>query len=175
MSAGRLIGVGVGPGDPELMTLKAMRALGAADVIAHFAKAGNESHSRAIAAQHLRAEVIELPLLYPVTTELPKDSDGYREASAISMTAPRIKSPALDAGRIRCRDLRGRSVVLRLLHASAHAAGVRFSAEIVAGVTGMSGCWSAAGMPIAQGDDVFTVLPAIARRRADAPAYQLRW
>ena len=62
MSAGKLIGVGVGPGDPELMTLKAMRALGEADVIAHFAKAGNASHSRAIAAQHLRAEVVELPL-----------------------------------------------------------------------------------------------------------------
>jgi precorrin-2/cobalt-factor-2 C20-methyltransferase len=52
----------------------------------------------------------------------------------------------------------------------------RFSAEIVAGVTGMSGCWSAAGMPIAQGDDVFTVLPAtlpeseLTRRLADADA-----
>ena len=65
MSAARLatLGVGVGPGDPELMTLKAMRALGEADVIAHFAKAGNPSHSRAIAAQHLRAGVAELPLL----------------------------------------------------------------------------------------------------------------
>ena len=52
----------------------------------------------------------------------------------------------------------------------------RFPTEIVAGVTGMSGCWSAAGMPIAQGDDVFTVLPAtlpegeLARRLADADA-----
>jgi len=52
----------------------------------------------------------------------------------------------------------------------------RFAAEIVAGVTGMSGCWSAAGMPIAQGDDVFTVLPAtlpeaeLTRRLADADA-----
>ena len=52
----------------------------------------------------------------------------------------------------------------------------RFPTEIVAGVTGMSGCWSAAGMPIAQGDDVFTVLPAtlpedeLARRLADTDA-----
>ena len=101
MSAGKLIGVGVGPGDPELMTLKAMRALGEADVIAHFAKAGNESHSRAIAAQHLRAEVIELPLLYPVTTELPKDSDGYREAIGdfYDVAATAIAAH-LDAGRI---------------------------------------------------------------------------
>src|SRR6202044_1987563 len=54
--------------------------------------------------------------------------------------------------------------------------GPRFATEIVAGVTGMSGCWSAAGMPIAQGDDVFTVLPAtlpeaeLARRLSDAEA-----
>ena len=52
----------------------------------------------------------------------------------------------------------------------------RFATEIVAGVTGMSGCWSAAGMPIAQGDDVFTVLPAtlpegeLARRLREADA-----
>jgi precorrin-2/cobalt-factor-2 C20-methyltransferase len=52
----------------------------------------------------------------------------------------------------------------------------RFHSEIVAGVTGMSGCWSAAGLPIAQGDDVFTVLPAtlpeeeLARRLGDADA-----
>jgi precorrin-2/cobalt-factor-2 C20-methyltransferase len=52
----------------------------------------------------------------------------------------------------------------------------RFATEIVAGVTGMSGCWSAAGMPMVQGDDVFTVLPAtlaegeLARRLADADA-----
>jgi len=74
------LGVGVGPGDPELMTLKAMRALAEADVIAHFAKAGNASHSRAIAAAHMRSGVIELPLRYPVTTELPKCSTGYRDA-----------------------------------------------------------------------------------------------
>jgi precorrin-2/cobalt-factor-2 C20-methyltransferase len=72
--SGRLVGVGVGPGDPELVTLKAMRALGAADVIAHFAKAGHASQSRKIVAQHLRSDIVELPLLYPVTTEVPKAS-----------------------------------------------------------------------------------------------------
>ena len=78
--AGKLIGVGVGPGDPELITLKAIRALAEADVVAHFAKAGNPSHARAITAQHLRPQVTELPLLYPVTTEPPKCSDSYRDA-----------------------------------------------------------------------------------------------
>ena len=95
MSAGKLIGVGVGPGDPELMTLKAMRALGEADVIAHFAKAGNESHSRAIAAQHLRAEVIELPLLYPSPPNCRRTATATVMRSAISMTAPRPQSPRI--------------------------------------------------------------------------------
>jgi precorrin-2/cobalt-factor-2 C20-methyltransferase len=82
------------------MTLKAMRALGEADVVAHFAKAGNASHSRAIAARHLRAGVTELPLLYPVTTELPKCSAGYRDAirdfydGAAAEKSPRISMPA---------------------------------------------------------------------------------
>jgi len=69
--SGTLIGVGVGPGDPELITLKAARALRDADVIAYFAKAGNPSHSRATITQYLRAGIVELPLAYPVTTELP--------------------------------------------------------------------------------------------------------
>ena len=56
---GRLIGVGVGPGDPELLTLKAARTLAEADVVAHFAKAGNASNSRSIVASHLRPGVIE--------------------------------------------------------------------------------------------------------------------
>jgi precorrin-2/cobalt-factor-2 C20-methyltransferase len=177
MSAGKLIGVGVGPGDPELMTLKAMRALGEADVIAHFAKAGNHSHSRAIAAQHLRAEVIELPLLYPVTTELPKDSDGYRDAIGDFYDGAATEIAAhLDAGRIVAVICEGDPMFYgSYMHLHTRLAS-RFSAEIVAGVTGMSGCWSAAGMPIAQGDDVFTVLPAtlpedeLTRRLADADA-----
>ena len=50
----------------------------------------------------------------------------------------------------------------------------RYPTDVIAGVTGMSGCWSAVGAPIAQGDDVFTVLPAtlpqgeLERRLADA-------
>jgi precorrin-2/cobalt-factor-2 C20-methyltransferase len=177
MSAGKLLGVGVGPGDPELMTLKAMRALGTADVIAHFAKAGNASHSRAIVAPHLRAGVIELPLLYPVTTELPACSNGYRDAirDFYDAAAAAIASH-LEGGRTVAVISEGDPLFYgSYMHLHTRLA-PRFATEIVAGVTGMSGCWSAAGMPIAQGDDVFTVLPAtlpeaeLARRLSDADA-----
>jgi len=175
--SGKLLGVGVGPGDPELMTLKAMRALGEADVIAHFAKAGNASHSRAIAARHWRAGVAELPLLYPVTTELPKCSSGYRDMirEFYDKAAEKIAAH-LEADRVVAVICEGDPLFYgSYMHLHARLA-PRFSTEIVAGVTGMSGCWSAAGMPIAQGDDVFTVLPAtlpegeLARRLADADA-----
>ena len=177
MNAGKLLGVGVGPGDPELMTLKALRALGEADVVAHFAKAGNASHSRAIAARHLRAGVTELPLYYPVTTEWPSCSDGYRDAirEFYDGAAAQI-SAHLEAGRVVAVISEGDPLFYgSYMHLHRRLA-PRFATEIVAGVTGMSGCWSAAGMPIAQGDDVFTVLPAtlpeaeLTRRLADADA-----
>lgn len=175
--AGRLLGVGVGPGDPELLTLKAMRALGEADVIAHFAKAGNPSHSRAIVAEHLRADVTELPLYYPVTTELPSCSDGYRDAiAAFYDGAAKEIATLLDAGKTVAVICEGDPLFYgSYMHLHARLS-PRFPAEIIAGVTGMSGCWSTAAMPIAQGDDVFTVLPAtlpeeeLARRLADADA-----
>jgi hypothetical protein len=78
VSGGRLIGVGTGPGDPELLTLKAVKALGQADVLAHFAKRGNAGNARAIIGAHARPDWIELPLLYPVTTEIDKNDGAYK-------------------------------------------------------------------------------------------------
>ncbi len=174
---GKLIGLGVGPGDPELMTVKATRALQHADVIAYFAKAGNPSHACATIEPYLRAGVVELPLAYPVTTELPKCSAGYREAleSFYACAAVQI-AEHLEAGRVVAVVCEGDPMFYgSYMHLHARLA-PRFATEVIAGVTGMSGCWSAAAMPIAQGDDVFTVLPAtlpeneLARRLAEADA-----
>jgi precorrin-2/cobalt-factor-2 C20-methyltransferase len=154
-----------------------MRALGSADVVVHFAKAGNASHSRAIATRYLRAGVTELALLYPVTTELPKCSNSYRDAirDFYDQAAEKI-SAELAGGRVVAVICEGDPLFYgSYMHLHARLA-PNFPTEIVAGVTGMSGCWSAAGMPIAQGDDVFTVLPAtlpeseLTRRLADADA-----
>lgn len=159
-SQGRLIGVGVGPGDPELITLKAVRALGTADVVAYFAKLGNASHARAIAHPHFRAEALELPLGYPVTTEMPKDEAPYRTAiTGFYEAAAEAVAAHLAAGRTVAVLSEGDPMFygsymhlhVRLAH--------RFPTEVIAGVTGMSGCWSQAGTPIAQGDDVLSVLP----------------
>jgi precorrin-2/cobalt-factor-2 C20-methyltransferase len=160
MSSGRLIGVGVGPGDPELLTLKAMRALAEADVVAHFAKRGNGSNARAIIAGRLKSGIEELPLIYPVTTEVRKDEPAYRNAMREFYDAAAAAVAAhIDARRVVAVVCEGDPLFYgSYMHLHVRLAG-RYPTEIVAGVTGMSGCWSAAGVPIAQGDDVFTAIP----------------
>jgi len=174
---GKLIGVGVGPGDPELMTLKAARALQSADVVAHFAKAGCASNARAIVADRLKPGIIELPLLYPVTTEIPRHAPAYGtligefyDASAAAIATH------LDANRVVAVISEGDPLFYgSYMHLHARLA-ARYPSEVVAGVSGMAGCWSAAGAPIAQGDDVLVVLPGtlsqseLERRLADADA-----
>ena len=160
MKEGLLLGVGVGPGDPELLTLKAIRALESADVVAHFAKAGNASNARATAAKYLQSTTRELPLLYPVTTEHPTDDAAYRCAieQFFDESAATIAG-LLEAGQVVAVLSEGdplffgsyMHIHVRLMN--------RFRTEVIPGVTSMSGCWSAAGLPIVQGDDVLTVLP----------------
>ena len=101
MNGARLIGVGVGPGDPGLVTLNAIAALRQADVVAHFAKAGNASNARTIAACHFKEGIEELPLHYPVTTEIPKADAAYRDAIRTFYDgAARAIASRLDQGRI---------------------------------------------------------------------------
>jgi precorrin-2/cobalt-factor-2 C20-methyltransferase len=177
MSGARLIGVGVGPGDPGLLTLNAIAALSKADVIAHFAKAGNASNARAIAAAHFKQGAEELPLLYPVTTEIPKQDAAYRAAiSAFYDEAAKAVAARLDQGQVVAVIAEGDPLFYgSYMHLHVRLAS-RYPTEIVAGVTGMSGCWSSVGTPIAQGDDVFTVLPGtlpeyeLERRLADTDA-----
>jgi precorrin-2/cobalt-factor-2 C20-methyltransferase len=157
---GSLIGVGVGPGDPELMTLKAARIIASAKIIAYFAKAGNNSHARRIVAAHVRPDAVELPLLYPVTTESPVHGDDYRDRMAkfYAESAARV-AEYLDTG----NDVVVLSEGDPLFYGSYMHLHVRlapqYRTQVVPGVTGMAGCWSSAATPIAQGDDVLTVLP----------------
>jgi precorrin-2/cobalt-factor-2 C20-methyltransferase len=173
---GRLIGVGVGPGDPELLTLKAIDALKHADVVAYFAKAGNASNARTIVASHLNGAE-ELPLLYPVTTEIPKEDAGYRDAiGAFYDDSAEAVAKHLDEGRTVAVLSEGDPLFYgSYMHLHVRLS-TRYPAEVIAGVTGMSGCWSSIGVPMTQGDDVFTVLPGtlpeyeLERRLANANA-----
>jgi precorrin-2/cobalt-factor-2 C20-methyltransferase len=142
------------------MTLKAVRALESADVVAHFAKAGNPSNARATVAKYLKAGTREMQLLYPVTTEHATAEAAYRTAidRFFDESAAQI-AELLSAGKVVAVLSEGdplffgsyMHIHIRLMS--------RFRTEVIPGVTAMSGCWSAAGLPIVQGDDVLTVLP----------------
>lgn len=171
---GALFGVGTGPGDPELLTLKAVRAISEADVVAYFAKRGNASNARAIVADHLRPGQIEEALDYPVTTEIHRHDEAYRsQISAFYEEAAERLAVHLAAGRNVAVLSEGDPLFFgSYMHLHVRLA-PRFPTTVVPGITAMSGCWSAAGTPLVQGDDVLTVLPGtldqveLARRLAD--------
>jgi precorrin-2/cobalt-factor-2 C20-methyltransferase len=157
---GRLTGVGTGPGDPELLTLKAVRALNEADVVAFFCKKGSAGNGRMIVAAHIRPGTIEMPLVYPVTVETHKDNAGYRGPIADFFDrSARDIAAHLDEG----RNVAVLSEGDPLFYGSYMHLHVRlaphYQAEVVAGVTAMSGCWSMVGLPLVQGDDILSVLP----------------
>ena len=157
---GRLIGVGVGPGDPELVTVKAVRALGAAPVVSYFAKRGRRGNARAIADRWIPAGVAEVPLHYPVTVEIPFDHPDYVAAlSAFYAEAAELLAVHLEGGRDVALLCEGDPLFYgSFMHLHARLK-ERFPCTIVPGVTGMSGCWTAAGEPMTWGDDVLTVVP----------------
>ena len=157
----RLFILGLGPGDPELMTVKAARILGSAPVVAFFAKRGRTGHARSIVDGQLREGAEELRFEYPFTTELPVEDPRYLADMGVfyddcaEQLAVRLRADQKIA--LLCEGdpfLYGSAMYLfdRL--------GAEYATEVVPGVMGMSGCWSRAGRPMTHGDDVLSVLPA---------------
>ena len=158
--SGRLFGVGVGPGDPELITVKARRVVEEADVVAYPVARHGRSIARAAAAPYLRAEQLELALSYPVTTEETDHPEGYDGAlrDFYDESSARV-AEQLDAGRdvaVLCEGdpfFYGSYMYLHERLAS------RYETEVVAGVTAFCAAAAAAGTPLAKRDDVLMVLP----------------
>ena len=155
---GRILCAGLGPGDPELMSVKSDRAIRGATDIAHFRKAGRAGQARRIVEGMLRPDAVEHAMEYPVTTELPFDSPEYNEALArfYDDWASRLSELS------KTRDV----VVLcegdpflygSFMHLYTRLQG-RAEVEVIPGIPGMVGCWWATGTPITWGDDVLTVM-----------------
>ena len=97
---GRLIGLGVGPGDPELITLKALRLLRESPVVAYFVAKGKKGNAFGIIEDHLVPQQTLMPLVYPVTTEALPAPLSYEEViSDFYDTASLHVAAHLDAGR----------------------------------------------------------------------------
>jgi precorrin-2 C20-methyltransferase / precorrin-3B C17-methyltransferase len=158
--SGRLLGVGVGPGDPELVTVKARRLIEAADVVAYPVAQHGRSVARRIAALYLREGCVEIALKYPVTTGETDHPGGYEGALTefYDGAAARL-AEHLDAGRdvvVLCEGDPFFYGSYMYLH---ERLAPRYDAEVVPGVTSMSAAAASAGRPLAKRDDVLTVLP----------------
>jgi precorrin-2/cobalt-factor-2 C20-methyltransferase len=174
---GTVYGLGLGPGDTDLMTVRADRLLRGARHVAFFRKAGRKGQARSIVDGLIPEGATEHPMEYPVTTEIPFSDPRYNEALAAFYADCITRLRALtDAGEdvvVLCEGDPFLYGSFMHLHARLKD---DVTVEVVPAITGMSGAWTATGMPITWGDDVLTVLmgtlPAdeLTRRMADTDA-----
>ena len=152
--------MGLGPGDPELVTVKAARLIGAADVVAFHAAQHGRSVARALAAPYLREGQVEELLVYPVTTGTTDHPGGYQGAIDEFYEAAAARLAAhLDAGRdvvvLAEGDPFFYGSYMHMHKRLAH----RYPTEVVPGVTSVSGAAAVLGRPLVERDEVLTVLP----------------
>jgi len=155
---GSILCAGLGPGDPELMSVRADRVIRGARHVAYFRKKGRPGQARRIVDNMLAPGVTEYAMEYPVTTELAFDSPEYIHCLArfYDDWATRLAELA------RTEDV----VVLcegdpffygSFMHLHTRLQG-RAKVEVIPGIPGMVGCWSSTQTPFTWGDDVMVVL-----------------
>lgn len=151
--SGTLYGLGVGPGDPELITLKALRILQSAPVLAYPAPEVGESLARQIVSSHLDDGKIEVAIRMPLSAPKFPDNEVYGEAAD-------TLSAHLAAGQdvaVLCEGdpfFYGSFMYLFARMAEAH------KVEVVPGVSSPMACAAVLGTPLAAQNDVLTILPA---------------
>lgn len=159
-NAGKLWGIGLGPGDPELVTVKAARVIGEVDVIAFHSARHGRSISRGIAAPYMRPGQLEEHLVYPVTTETTDHPGGYQGAidEFYEQAAQRLAAH-LAAGRSVALLAAGDPLFYSSYMHMHRRLSDRFETEIVPGITSVSAASAALGTPLVEGEQVLTVLP----------------
>lgn len=177
MSIGTVYGVGLGPGHPDLMSVRADRLVRGALNLAFFRKAGRAGQARRIVRGMLRPDVREYPMDYPVTTEIPFADPRYNELLS------RFYAEA--TAHLRGLAEAGEDVVVLcegdpFFYGSFMHLHIRLKdhvpVQVVPAITGMSAAWTATGAPITWGDDILTILAGtlpeaeLAHRMAEADA-----
>ncbi len=156
---GTIYGVGLGPGDQDLMSVKTDRLIRNAKHIAFFRKAGRKGQARGIVEGMIPDHAVEFPMEYPVTTEIPLADPRYNEV--LSAFYKEVTDHLINLAKS------GEDVVVlcegdpffygSFMHIYTRVKDV-VDVEVVPAITGMSGAWTATGAPITWGDDVLTVL-----------------
>ena len=156
---GTIYGIGLGPGDQDLMSVKTDRLLRNARHVAFFRKAGRKGQARQIVEGMIPEGAVEFPMEYPVTTEIPLSDPRYNQILSAFYKEVTDHLIALAQS--------GEDVVVlcegdpffygSFMHIYALVKDI-VPVEVVPAITGMSGAWTATGAPITWGDDVLTVI-----------------
>jgi precorrin-2/cobalt-factor-2 C20-methyltransferase len=165
MIVGRLFGVGVGPGDPELLTLKAVRVLQESPVIAYVSAGGRPSVARRIAARHLPPGRTEINLALPMQP-LPELAEAAYDEGASRIGAE------LEQGHDVAVLCEGDPFMYGSFAQLFDRLGERYATEVVPGVTAFTAAAAAARRPLVSRTQTMVVLPATLPR--DALASRLR-
>jgi precorrin-2/cobalt-factor-2 C20-methyltransferase len=152
MTTGVLYGLGLGPGDPELVTLKALRLLRGVPVVAYPAPETGDSFARSIVAEFLNPAQREVRIAFPMRPG-PPPNDLYDDAAATLATE-------LDNGRDVAFLCQGDPFFYGTFAAIFTRLAPRYRVEVVPGVSSLTACAAAAGVPLAQRDETVTVIPA---------------
>lgn len=150
--AGTLYGVGLGPGAPDLITLRAARLIAAAQVVAYPSLAGGDSFARSIAADLIAPDTLEIVMDVPMTVE----------------RAPAQVAYDIGAEQIAGHLAAGRDVVClcegdpffygSFMYIFARLS-ARFDVQVVPGVTSLTACAASAALPLVARNERLTVLP----------------
>lgn len=149
---GKLYGIGLGPGDPELMTLKAHRLIASATVIAYPTLEQGDSFARSIAAETIQAGTREIRIPVPMTTDRAPAQAAY-DAGAKAI------ADELDAGRDVVVLCEGDPFFYGSFMYLFARLSDRYPTEIVPGVTSITTCAAVAGRPLTARNEVLTVVP----------------
>lgn len=156
---GTIYGVGLGPGALDLLSVRSDKLIRNARHVAFFRKAGKAGQARQIVLEILPENCIEFAMEYPVTTEIPLSDPRYNEilSAFYEECCAHLKSLS-DAGEdvvVLCEgDPFFYGSFMHLYNRLVDKCPV----QVVPAITGMSGAWTATGMPITWGDDILTVL-----------------
>ena len=177
MKPGTIYGTGLGPGQPDLMSVRADKLIRNASHVAFFRKAGRRGHARKTVEGMLAQNVVEFAMQYPVTTEIPVTDPAYNVLLA--------QFYAECAAHLKALSDTGEDVVVlcegdpffygSFMHLYTRLQG-SVPVQVIPAITGMSGAWTATGIPVTWGDDVLSVLSGtlpeaeLTRRMGDCDA-----
>ena len=159
MKKGKIYGIGLGPGDPALITLKSANLIKSSDYIFFFKKKNSESRAFSIVKEIIKDNAFKIALEFPITTEIDSMRKEYKNImknfyEQCVIKIDNILKKSCDI----CLLCEGDPFFYGSFIHIFQRLKERFDIEIVPGVTGMSGAWSSSKIPMVSGNEIMTII-----------------